>query len=150
MAAAASGPSFPRPVLIGAGALLAFTVVIAATARFTGVATPIPVARLVAERSLRFQDEPGGGVAVTDAATGRLVTTITGQAGFLRATMRGLAQQREREGLGEATPFRLTAWSDQRLTLDDPATGRHVELEAFGETNEAAFARLLEVRETSP
>jgi hypothetical protein len=29
------------------------------------------------------------------------------------------------------------------LTLDDPATGRHIELEAFGSTNTAVFGRLL-------
>ena len=40
-------------------------------------------------------------------------------------------------------PFRLTRYADGRLALDDPSTGAHVELRAFGPTNEAAFARLL-------
>ncbi len=42
-------------------------------------------------------------------------------------------------------PFRLSAWSDGRLTLEDPATGRAVDLEAFGPTNEATFVRLLPI-----
>jgi putative photosynthetic complex assembly protein len=66
-----------------------------------------------------------------------------GTNGFLRATMRGLARQRLREDEGADTPFRLTEWADGRLTLEDPATGRRIEMEAFGETNEAVFARLL-------
>ncbi len=37
--------------------------------------------------------------------------------------------------MGAETPFRLTRWSDGRLSLDDPATDRHVDLEAFGPTN---------------
>ena len=41
------------------------------------------------------------------------------------------------------TPFRLSAWSDGRLTLDDPATARHIELQAFGSTNTEVFAQLL-------
>jgi putative photosynthetic complex assembly protein len=44
------------------------------------------------------------------------------------------------------TPFRLTDWTDGRLTLEDRSTGRSVELRAFGATNAAAFARLLTAR----
>ena len=40
-------------------------------------------------------------------------------------------------------PFRLTRWSDGRLSLDDPATGRRIELDAFGPTNTAVFAHLM-------
>ena len=82
-----------------------------------------------------------------DARNGSVVANLTGQQGFLRSTVRGLAQQRKRQDNDETTPFRLTAWADDRLTLDDPVTGRHVELEAFGETNEAVFAQLLMAKE---
>ena len=58
--------------------------------------------------------------------------------------MRGLARERRREGAGDATPFVLTAWSDGRISLDDSATGRTVPLEAFGPTNEGAFAQLFQ------
>ena len=79
-----------------------------------------------------------------------VVRVLTGEAGFLRATLRGLAQQRLREDMGSAQPFRLTRWADGRLTLDDPATQRHIELEAFGVSNEAVFADLLDAGETKP
>ena len=62
--------------------------------------------------------------------------------GFMRATLRGLAQERRRSGIDDTTPFLLTRWSDGRMSLDDVTTGRNVALDAFGETNSGAFARL--------
>ena len=55
-----------------------------------------------------------------------------------------LAQARLREGLSRAPPFRLTRWDNGTLSLDDVASGRRINLEAFGLGNAAAFARLLE------
>ena len=52
--------------------------------------------------------------------------------GFLRATMRGLARQRLRQDADHEIPFRLTAGPTGGLTLEDPTTGRRVEMEAFG------------------
>jgi len=54
-----------------------------------------------------------------------------------------LARTRRSEGIGSEDPFHLASWSDGRLTLDDPATGRHLELEAFGSLNTEVFGRLL-------
>lgn len=135
---------FPRGALIGAAGLIAITIVSAATARITGAASMVPHSSPVVVRDLRFADTADGGVDVFDTSSLRPVNIVSpGSNAFLRATLRGLAQQRKREALTAAIPFRLTAWADGRLTLDDPATGRHIELEAFGPTNAAAFARLL-------
>jgi hypothetical protein len=41
----------------------------------------------------------------------------------------------------------VLAHPDGRLTLQDPATGRNLDLLAFGPTNAALFARLLAARE---
>jgi putative photosynthetic complex assembly protein len=59
--------------------------------------------------------------------------------------MRGLVGDRERQAGREApdVPFRIVSWADGRLSLQDPLTGRDLELEAFGITNEASFAALL-------
>ncbi len=141
--AGASVPTFPRSVLIGAGLLILASLALAAIGRMRH-ATEIPAHETaLVVRELRFSDMPNGDVRVTDATTGAVVKIITGQAGFLRGTMRGLAQAREHDNAGPTTPFRLTRWADGRLTLDDPVTHRHIELEAFGQTNEAAFAVLL-------
>jgi hypothetical protein len=40
-------------------------------------------------------------------------------------------------------PFRIALETDGRLLLSDPATGRTVDLRAFGPTNLEVFARLL-------
>jgi putative photosynthetic complex assembly protein len=37
----------------------------------------------------------------------------------------------------------LTRWADGRISLEDPETGRVIELDAFGPTNGEAFAQLL-------
>jgi len=139
-------PLFPRAPLIGAGALVAFSLVAAITGRMTGSHAIAVSETAVAVRDLRFEDRADGAVVVSDADDDRTVKVVTGQNGFLRGTLRGLARTRKSEGIGPAAPFRLAAWSDGRLTLDDPSTGRHVELEAFGPTNTAVFGRLLDLR----
>jgi putative photosynthetic complex assembly protein len=109
-----------------------------------------PTLATVAARDLVFSDGPGGEVVVADAATGGRVGVYEGQQGFLRGTLRGFARARRMDAMGAAAPFRLTRWSDGRLTLDDAKTGRHVELLAFGQDNAAVFARMLYARETMP
>ncbi len=98
---------------------------------------------VVAARDLRFADRSDGAVVITDTGLNQVVDVLHGEQGFIRATLRGLARTRKSEGVGAEPSFRLTAWSDGRLTLDDSSTGRHVELQAFGSTNVASFARLL-------
>jgi putative photosynthetic complex assembly protein len=136
---------FPRPILAVAGTVIALSIVTAAIGRITGAADSAPTSTVVASRDLLFRDQPNGGVAVYDAnepaAPIDMVAPETN--GFLRATMRGLARQRLRQDADREIPFRLTGWADGRLTLTDPTTGRTVEMEAFGITNEEVFARLL-------
>lgn len=136
---------FPRGALMAAGAILAGSIVLAAVGRMTGAANSDPTAPMVASRALLFEDRPNGAVAVFDAdhPASPIAIVAPETNGFLRATMRGLARQRLRQDASRATPFRLTEWADGRLTLEDPTTGRKVEMEAFGITNEEAFARLL-------
>lgn len=102
-------------------------------------ATPVRTADLL------MQDHDDGSITVTQAPTGVFVATVPPSTnGFLRVVLAGLVRERRREDQGSpAIPFRLTRWSDGRLTIDDTATGRLIELEAFGPTNEAAFANLL-------
>ncbi len=104
---------------------------------------PPETGQAVAARDLRFEDRADGAVLIYDAASTTPFEVVQGQAGFLRGTLRGLARTRHSEGLDGSAPFHLAAWPDGRLTLDDPATGRRVELEAFGSLNAAVFARLL-------
>ncbi len=136
---------FPRGALIGAAVIVGFSLALAAGVRLSGMDIAQPTGKAVTVRDLNFADRSDGGVIVTDADAGnRTVDIVKPETGyFLRATMRTLARQRHREDVGAEPPFRLTGWNDGRLTLDDPTTGRRVDLEAFGESNEIVFAKLL-------
>ena len=106
--------------------------------------TQLPPAEIVSSVGFRVADQADGSIAMRDAADDRLLLTIhPGEDNFMRATMRGLAQARQRAGLGRETPFRLTRYDNGTLSLDDEATHRKIPLEAFGRPNALAFARLL-------
>lgn len=137
---------------LAAVAIAALVVALAGAARVTGrghvEARP---ARLVAARALVFVDRADGGIDVrarpdSSTAGAPVATLAPGTGGFVRGALRALARVRRARGVGGDVPFTLARWSDGRLTLDDSATGSHVELRAFGGTNEAAFAALLEPR----
>jgi putative photosynthetic complex assembly protein len=138
------GRPFPRGVLLAAGALVLFT--LASIVIYRGVFLPTEPAGppAVAARDLRFEDRADGGVAVVEAASDRVLEVLApGTNGFLRSTLRGLARDRKRQEVGVEPPFRLKRLADGRVLLEDPTTGRSVDLVAFGPTNVAAFARLL-------
>jgi putative photosynthetic complex assembly protein len=136
---------FPPGALMAAACLIAGSIGLAAVGRITGAANSEPTAPMVASRALLFADRPDGAVEVFDAdhPAAPMVIVAPETNGFLRATMRGLARQRLRQDASRVTPFWLKGWADGRLTLEDPSTGRKVEMEAFGITNEEVFARLL-------
>ena len=141
---------FPRGPLIGAAVLIALVVTAAAMARLTRSATSQPTAAVLAVRDLRFVDRSDHAVMVYDSLGGRPIAVVPpGTNGFFRAALRGLARDRKQDGGGDAAPFRLTALADGRLILGDTVTGDRIELEAFGPTNEAMFARLLSAREAA-
>lgn len=144
-------PPFPRDTLIIAGTVVLLSIMIAAAGQITGAAESAPTAAPVATRDLVFRDRPDGSVAVFDATnTSAPIDIVAPETnGFLRATMRGLARQRLRQDADREVPFHLTEWADGRLTLEDPTTGRRVEMEAFGITNEEVFAGLLTAKEGS-
>jgi putative photosynthetic complex assembly protein len=138
----------PRGVLTCAGVLIAFSIVSAGVGRLSGLgAVHYPAANAVRSLALRFEDQANGSVLVRDAKDGAVIYTIApGSNGFMRATLRGLAQERKRSDVGDEVPFRLVRWDDGRMTLDDTTTGRRVALEAFGATNAQAFAQLFSAR----
>jgi len=136
---------FPRAPLFALGALLLATVVGVAAVRLTGVGiVRVPDAAAVTVREFRFEDRPDGSIVVLDASGRQLVDTVApGTNGFLRGTMRGLARERMRQGVSPALPFRMVGRADGKLTLEDPGTGRRVDLGSFGPTNAAVFAQIM-------
>jgi len=149
MQAATAPEVIPRRAVLGAFAVLALTFAGAAAVRLSGASIREPDARTVARRDLRFADRPDGGIAVIDAASGDTLDVVHGEQGFLRGTLRGLVRERKRRGLTSAEPLRLIARADGRLTLADPSTGERIELESFGPSNVAVYARWLELPSVS-
>jgi putative photosynthetic complex assembly protein len=135
----------PKAPLYAAICLALATLALVTVARLTGYEpTDEPAQELIA-RDLRFEDRPGGAVAVYEGATNELVEIVPGGGAdsFVRSTLRSLARERRREGIGSEASFHLAQHADGRLTLADPVTGRRLDLIAFGRDNANAFARWL-------
>ncbi len=135
------------PVLVGT-ALVTIMASIASVTHFTRPDPVIPGAgTVIASRDILFSDRADGGVEVTNATDGKVIAELDPQSNnFVRALMRGLVRQRVRESLGPEVPFRLTAFSDGELTLEDPATHRSVSIGAFGTSNAEAFVKMLPLK----
>ena len=145
----------PRGTLILAAGLVFFAFASTAIVRIAGIPPAASPAALraeagtpvIASRSLRFVDRADGAVVIQDVGgkTGGVVSVIAPgeQTGFIRGVMRGLARERRMHGIGDQPPFTLTLWRDGQLSLTDSATGRSIEMTAFGSSNRAAFAALL-------
>jgi len=141
--APAKSEVLPRGVLVAIGVLLVVALGGTAAVRLAGVEIRSPDAPTVALRALRFEDAADGSIVITDAVTGRPAARISGEQGFLRGALRALARERRRAGEGAGPAFELLARADGRLTLFDPVTQQRIDLESFGPTNAAVFARLL-------
>jgi len=137
---------FPKSILLAAAGLIGVSLVLTLASRVNDVGTiRMPDATPVTVLDIRVEDRADGAVAVYSAADGHLINAFApGTSGFVRGVMRGMARERRRDGIGQQPSFRLTRWSDGRLSLRDPETGVVVNLEVFGPTNSAAFAQLLD------
>lgn len=143
--------AFPSGPLVACAALITVAIGAAALGDWRGISSAVPRSAPLVSRPIQFVDQPDGAIRALDATTRQEIMIIApGTNGFLRATLHGLARERRREGFGPQPPFQLTAWRDGRLTLTDSTTGRRIELESFGQDNEAAFARLLTNEERQP
>ena len=86
-------------------------------------------------------------VYVWDASSNLLLDSLQpGTENFIRGVLRGLARERRSHSLDRGIPFRLARHGDGRLTLQDLATGRRIDLQAFGATNVGSFRRLLDAQ----
>lgn len=138
-------PPFPRLPLFGAFALVLLSMMLAGLGRFTGMgAVTVQQTAALISQDLRFEDRSDGSVAVLNSRDGSIVEVLPpGTNGFVRGVLRGLARERKMHGIGDGPPFRLTSWADGRLSLEDTATGRRIELVSFGATQFDVFAKML-------
>ena len=122
-------PSRPRwgPLIAAALTLAVFACWLAPACGCPGKdPTAQPGTPLVGAASCTSRTSRDGAVRITDAGPGnRVVEHRSPEQGFLRGTLRGFARRAEgATDIGLGAPFRLTGWTDGRLTLEDPATGR--------------------------
>lgn len=135
--------SFPRWILYFSAGIIAFSLISVGLIRITGNGPDQLAAAPTVQRSLIFEDQKDGGVRVADGVSGQTLTVLYGEQGFVRGALRALARERFSRGIGSAQPFDLIARVNGRVTLMDPSTGQRVDLESFGPTNTAEFARFL-------
>ncbi len=147
--------AFPPAILLGAGLLLATTlggVGFIQYQKLNGPPVAVDLARgatVVERKVLRFVDLGDGtgrfqgGVRVYDASTSQELKPLAANEGFIRAILNGLAFERLKMANTATPELELTAWSDNRLTLSDPVTGRTINLGDFGPDNKKTFIRFL-------
>lgn len=140
----------PRAALLGILALVGFAIIAVMTGRFADVGRVSMAPSTEVDRvSLRFVDRRDGAVEVYKAASNEQVAVVEpGTGGFIRGVLRGLVRERKLSGELTRAPFMLRRWADGRLTLEDPQTGRVIDLGAFGVTNAGAFAKLMSSSQT--
>jgi putative photosynthetic complex assembly protein len=138
------GRPFPRAVLIGAALLIGFVILATAMVRITGVGrTEMPMAPIVESRQLLFLDNGDGTTTVKVPDEGVVAELESGTDGFVLGVMRGMVRERKSYDASLDAPYLLSRREDGRLLLEDPLTGRVIDLRAFGVTNAGAFAKLL-------
>lgn len=139
-------PVIPPALLMGMIALILAALSLATFARLTdrplvGVPHAAPV---VAERSIVLDGDRSGSVTVRDPGGAVILADDAPLAGFVSAIWRGLDRKRGIHQVAGNPPVTLTEYANGRLSVSDPETGWSAELGSFGDTNRAAFARLLD------
>ena len=152
MSGAVAERMVPRGAILGAAALIGFSLIVASAGRLTGVGTlRTDYARTEQSLSFRFEDRADGGISVIAPESGATIGVVpAGTDGFVRTVLRSLAFDRQRHGVGAGPAFVIARWSDGHSTIDDPATGRRVDLAAFGLANMRAFEHLVAMRGDKP
>lgn len=136
----------PRGALLGVAGLIGFALLAVSVAQWTGHKSGDWESGPVADsRDLRFEDGVGGTVYVFESSSDTVLATLDpGSENFVRGVLRALARERRSQDLDVNIPIRITRYQSGRLILEDRATGRLIDLQAFGPTNAQSFARLLD------
>ena len=138
----------PRNALIGAAALIAFSLAAAAVGQATGKgASRADYKDATQTTTMRFEDRADGGISVISPESGATIGVLpAGQDGFVRTVLRSFAFDRQRHGVGSGPAFVIARWPSGLTTIDDPATNVRVDLRAFGAANRQSFEKLIAMR----
>ena len=79
--------SFPRWILYFSAGIIAFSLISVGLIRITGNGPDQLAAAPTVQRSLIFEDQKDGGVRVADGVSGRTLTVLYGEQGFVRGEL---------------------------------------------------------------
>lgn len=136
-----NAPRAFNPMLLLAAAAVS-SLLLVAGARWSNTPVQQFDAPVVHSRALQFEDTASGAVAVRDAQTGMQIALFEGEQGFLRGVLRAMARERKLRSAERQAPLLLQNHADGSLSLFDATTGERINLESFGPTQRATFARL--------
>ncbi|MEM1439105.1 MAG: photosynthetic complex assembly protein PuhC [Pseudomonadota bacterium] len=99
---------------------------------------------VVAEQMLQFVDEPDGSVRVVAMPSGDVLDVVEPGAGnFLRGTLRGMVRERRLSDASMSAGFVVRRYVDGAVVVVDLATGRSIDLRAFGPVSAGELTRYL-------
>ncbi len=151
-----SSAGAPRWALASAAGVVVFALIIVAGARLSGmkpVSAPSATAAAEATLAVRFIDREDGAIVVREGETDAVLAVLNDNT---TALVRGVAQTLDharrvhlaRDGGADAArladPLVLTRFANGLIWLEDPHSGKRIELRAFGVDSLAVFAALFE------
>lgn len=136
----------PKVLIRAMLGLVLATLAIATFARVTDrplLSTP-PMSPVKAEASLILEADASSGAATVRLADGTVLAKLgPEEGGFVAGVNRVIVRERTKHRIAQGAPIILQAFENGRMAITDPKTGWSADLMGFGETNAAAFARLL-------
>lgn len=136
----------PKVLIRSMLALVLASLAIATFARVTDrplVSTP-PVSPIQAEAALILDADASSGAATVYLPNGTLLADLSPEeGGFIAGINRVIVRERTKHRVAQGAPILLQAFENGRMAITDPETGWSADLMGFGESNAAAFARLL-------
>ena len=131
-----------RVIMSIAALALALTIV----AKFTGIGTvKTEYGTVVSEKAISILIDDRSHVRVTDGSGEEVYLSFSdGRGGFFRGVERAFSLKRRTGNVPADAPYVITRWSSGRMTLNDPATGHQVPVDAFGLSVNDTFADLMD------
>lgn len=137
---------FPRPALYAAAVAVFGSLFLVGLARLTGYMENVdPGGHVVAEREIAFKSDTAGLIDIADGTTGETLARFPVETNrFVRVVMTSLEFERAGTAPGTQAPYKLVRWDDGRISVDDPVSGKSIQMAAFGRNQVLTFEKLLD------
>ncbi len=150
MAGTSTTPYISKAFVVAVSAVVIGAVGLVATAPLWRDAAPMASAPPSVSMTLRFDADSAGNLTVRKVPGGEVVDILEPDAaGFARTMVRVVRRDLGPGANVDSMPFHLNAWQDGRLALVDTATGRSIDLRAFGPTQAGPFLRWIQHEEAT-